>query len=805
MKVATFAITEWLAAALVVEAWNACRRMFRTQRLTTMAVALTLALVLGMVICVYSLVDGVLVQPLPFAKPERLVSIALTDRVTGARNLPYPLYVHLARALEPSVRLAAVEFDDYRLFRGEWHAIPTAVVTANLFDVLAPTVSPGRGFIASDTLARKRPVILSHSAWSRFYFKDPGLVGRDIRLSHRLGDASELCTVVGITHGSVVSPGGHDVDVFIAESQWDTSRLWWVSPSRYIVGRLAPGATPDSVQLQAAGLVRRLTDKLPGYDVTGVVVQKLLDRMVHEWRPRLRALFVTAALMLALACANIGTLLAGIGRDRLNEFATRLALGATRPQVVRQVLLENVVTATVGGCLAIGLAALSLPALLALVPDDLPRAGGIQIDWRAIIFGLGAGICCGVLFGVPPAFALSRGTSRDALGGTTRASRRLARWTDGLLAVQVALAIGLTASAAHALLSEWRLAHAPAGFTTANVLVAELSTGRRFKTLDDFGRFQDRLTDAAQQLAGVTHVTLTDAVPPSTSGMMMLTVAGNPAWGVVRIVSGSYFNTLDMPMLYGRTLHQGEAPRGLAVVNATAAQRWFAQDNVVGQWISFGSERLQIIGVVRDARDWSLREAPRPTLYRFSGTGWSGPMATGQYVLVRTRMDIGQTAAMLREQLRRLDPDMPVAISRLNSRIALARSEIRLYGRILLLFTAVTVLVAAVGIAASVKETIARRRREMAIRIALGASTGGVRRLILRRVFAVAAWSLPVGGWLAYLGSTLLGAALYGLQPGEPVLTVAAILSLLGVMTAAAYGPIRALSRESVASVLRGE
>ena len=180
-------------------------------------------------------------------------------------------------------------------------------------------------------------------------------------------------------------------------------------------------------------------------------------------------------------------------------------------------------------------------------------------------------------------------------------------------------------------------------------------------------------------------------------------------------------------------------------------------------------------------------------------------MATGQYVLVRTRMDIGQTAAMLREQLRRLDPDMPVAISRLNSRIALARSEIRLYGRILLLFTAVTVLVAAVGIAASVKETIARRRREMAIRIALGASTGGVRRLILRRVFAVAAWSLPVGGWLAYLGSTLLGAALYGLQPGEPVLTVAAILSLLGVMTAAAYGPIRALSRESVASVLRGE
>ena len=791
--------------AIVRETWNAGRRVFRAQRLTTMAVALTLAFVLGMVICVFALVDGVLLQALPFASSERLVSIALMDRLTGARNVPYPLYVELASALETSVILAAVEFEDYRLSRGEWHTIRAAVVTTNLFDVLAPTVAPGRGFVTSDTLARKRSVILSHSAWSRFYFKDPALVGRDIRLSHRLGDTPELYTVVGITHGSIASPGGQDVEVFIAEAQSDASRLSWVSPSRYVVGRLAPGASPQGVQMQAEGLVQRLADRLPGYNLSGVVVQKLRDRTVQAWRPRLRALFVTAILVLGLVCANIGTLLAGIGRDRRNEFATRVALGATRPQVVRQVLLENVVMAMLGGCLAIWLAALSLPVLLAWLPGDLPRAGGVQIDWRAITFGLAAALCCGVFFGLSPALALSRGTSRDAFGETTRASRRLRWWTDGLLALQLAMAIGLTASAAHALLSEWRLAHAPVGFTTANVLVAELSTGKRIKTVDDFGRFQDMLSDAAQHLPGVTQVAMTDEAPPSANGMTMLTVGGNPSWGLVRIVSGSYFDTLDMPMLFGRTRHPGEAPRGLAVVNAALARRWFARDNAVGQSISFGDERLQIIGVVRDAREWSLREAPRPTLYRFSGTGWSGPMATRQYMLVRTRLESGRSAALLREQLRRLDPDLPVEISRLDNRVALARSELRLYGRLLLLFTAVTVLVAGVGISASVKETIARRRREIAIRIALGDTASGVRRLLLLRVFGAAAGSIPFGVWLAHLGSTLLGATLYGLHPGEPVLIVAATLMLIGVMAVATYGPIRAASGETVASVLRGE
>ena len=790
---------------LSFEVKDALRGLVRSRRLTTLAVMLTLATVVGVVACIFSLVQAVLLRPLPFGDPNRLITLSLIDRDAGIRNLPYPLYQDFATGLATATPLAALEFEDYGLLNGNWDSLRAAVVTTNLFDVLGVPPAPGRGFLPDDEVSAARPAVLSESAWRRYFGATPLIVGREIRLSHRLSEASGTYTVVGVARTTVASPGGRDVDVFIAESRATPSRRWWLSPTRYVIGRLAAGAVAQDVQAEATQRLRRWAGELSAYNITAVSVEGLQERVTKNWRPQLFTLLVAALLVLALACTNIGTLLLGTGRSRLREFGTRMALGATRAQIARQLLLENLALGTVGGIGALWLSALCLPALLTLVPGDVPRAAGAHVDWGVFAFALGVSAVCGLLFGVSPAVALSRGALHSSVRGDGQAVGRSALWTEGLLSLQLALALGLTTATTLAVVSEWRLAHAPTGFETANVLVADLSVGRRVETIEDYGRFQEALVTAVRTVPGVTDVALTDAAPPTPNGTQMLVVNGKGIFGVVRAVSGDYFKTMGLPLQFGRTLLSGERPRGLAVVNATLAREWFGRSDILGERIGYGDETLQVIGIVADARERTLREPARPTVYRFCGPGWSGPRSVVQSLVIKTRLGDGRTPGLVKEVLQRLNPDMPIAIDWLERRLSSERAQIRFYGRLLLLFSAFTLLVAALGVSANVRQTVSRRRREIAIRIALGANVSNVRLLVVRRLAIAGGLGIVVGWWLARVLGSLLASALYGLGPQDPAVLGAATLFLVGVAAAAAIGPMLTVTAKDLTGLLRCE
>jgi predicted permease len=787
-----------------IDVRNALRALIRARRVAPAAVVLTVALVLGLVTCVFSLVGGVFLQPLPFRHPDRLVTLRLVDRDGYERDLPFPLYADFSKA-RTFAGLAALRFESYGMRGREWIVVRAAVVTTNVFEVLDGPFVLGRRFVATDATSSEQPVVLSDAAWRRLFGADPSVVGHKIRLSDRVSEASQLFTIIGVTRASLASPDGPDVEIFIAEAQSEPSRWGWLTPNRYVIGRLAQGATPEAARAEVNGRVQQWKAELSAYDAAGISVEGLLERQVTVWRRRLYALLVAALFVLGLASANIGTLLLGVGRTRLREFATRIALGARRSDVVRQVLLENLILAILGGLGALCLVKLCLPALLALVPAEVPRVETVGLDWRVFAFALSTSAACGVLFGAMPAVVLSREAPQHFMRGPVGSPGRTILWTEGLLSLQFALALGLTTGCALSVVSEWRLAHAPIGFATQNLLVAEMRVGRRIATVEEYGRFQEMALAATRSLPEISDAAIVNVAPPTSIGLRILMVGGQRKVFLERVVSGGYFRVLGIPLLFGRTLREGERAAGLAVVNLTFATRWFGRADVVGESFFFGSEPLRIIGVVQDSREWSIRESPRPTLYRFCGIGWSGPRQLVQNLIVKTRFVTGHTPSTLREQLRRIDADMPVTTYPLESKLSKDRAETRFYTRLLLLFASFTVAVAAVGIAGNVHQTISRRRREISIRLAIGANLRRVQLLLIRRLLVACAAGLAAGILAARLAGSLLQAALYEVGPADPATFTAATLVLLTITAAAAYGPIRTINGTDLNSVLRSE
>jgi len=788
------------------ELWNALRGLVRSRRTATSAIIVTLALVLGVVTCIFSLVNAVILRPLPFRAPERLVTLSLLSREGESQPLPYPLYADFASQLRTVEGLASLEFAEYGLLREDWQSVEAAVVTTNLFDVLDAVPTLGRRFLPRDELEQVQAVILSASAWRRLFASDPNVVGREIRLSHRLSEASRLYTVVGVIPGAISSSQGHDVDVFIAEPRTEPSRRWWPVATRYVVGRVPAGRSPETVRTEAQERLRLWKAEMSAYQLAGVQVEGLRDQQLKTWRPRLLTLMVAGMLVLILACVNIGTLLVGMGTSRLGECGIRIALGASRGQLIRQLLLENLLIGLLGGGAGVWLAKVGLPAVLVLVPGDVPRLNEVSLDWRVLAFGLGASAFCGLLSGLLPAVVLSRWHPQTMLGGgQARSSGRTAWWNERVVALQFAMALALTTGTALAIASEWRLAHAPVGFTSENVWFAKISVGARVRSVEEYGRLQERLVAIAQSLPQVEHAAVSDAIPPDRAGYTRLAVAGKPLWALVRTVSGEYFSTLGMKLSAGRTLRSGEHAAGLAVVNTTFATRTFGRENVVGEWVMYGYEVLQVVGVVGDSREFSLREPARPTLYRFAGYGWSGPRSIVQYVVLKTRPGAGRTAILLRDELRRLDPDMQATVGSIDDRLAKDRAEIRFYSRVLLLFSLFTVVVAAVGMAALVQQAVSKRRHEMAIRMAVGATVPAVRRLLLGRAAVAGAIGLVGGVALGSVIGRLLSSALYDVSPADPAIYAFAALVLLAIMAAAAYRPIRTVTGNDVNALLRTE
>jgi putative ABC transport system permease protein len=443
---------------------------------------------------------------------------------------------------------------------------------------------------------------------------------------------------------------------------------------------------------------------------------------------------------------------------------------------------------------------------VALAPRNIPRLATVSIDMKTIGFTVIAAIVCGTLFGLAPAVAqLRQGWNR--FGDVAHTARRVPlRWgAEGLVAVQLALATALTAGSMLVLGSEWRLMRAPLGFDTENVLTARLDIGARYKDSDAADAFKTRLLAAGTGMRSITALGVSNQLPPNVSSSNTLFLPdGRKIGQLVLDVSPGYFQVLRIAVMAGAVPGPGETLVRRAIVNEACAMRWFGRRNVIGETIQFGADQLQIVAVTGNTREAAVRTPAKPILYALWGPGVERPKIR-MFVLARARSRSNSAMIELENKLREIAPDVPVTLEWLDTRFAQDRAETTFYARVLLFFAVVTVLVGAVGVAAIAREAVASRRREAAIRLALGATTASVRRRLLLGTSVACGVGVFAGVWLAGVTGSLLRTALYDISPRDPLtLTSAAVVSL-AVAIGAAYAPARAVSDGDVIQLLRAE
>jgi putative ABC transport system permease protein len=771
----------------------------------------TLALGIGANTAIFSVVDAVLLKPLPYPEAEGLVSagyllrgeyVVLRDEGTALEEL--------------GLHQAGVGFN--LAVDGEPERVPGAFTSPELFRVLGVPPLLGRLPLAEEANpGADAVVLLSHSLWRQRFAGDPAVVGTDILVD------SEPRTVVGVMPADFAFPDG-------------TTRLWvplgvdrgdpvglWGGGGGQAIGRLAPGADAGRAQaeLRALAPTMREANTLwvppPGYGADREVVS-LRDQVVGDARALLLVVLGAVGLVLLIACANVANLLLVRSEARRREVAIRAALGAGRGRLVRQFLVESVLLGLVGGALGLLLAHGGVAALLALLPAETPRLAEVAIDGRVLGFALGVSLLCGLGFGLVPAWGAFRRQiepelRRGGSGGGGRGS-----FGGMLVAAEVALATVLVIGAGLLVRSFQELLRVDPGFHTEveSVLSARVTPPEiRYGQAGAQRVFYAELLEGIEGLPGVAQVALVDRVPLSPwSGGWAIESEETPhvpglAAPVVqrRVVTPDYLGVMGIPLLAGRPLNEldREGAPDVALVNeAMAREHWPGQDPVGKRFrpVWWQDRWITVVGVVADVRQHGLGLEAEPEMYRPFRQEPEGEMT----VVVRSAAAAGPLVPGLRAAVHAVDPEVPVSDLRTLERvIADSVAEPRLAMLLLGLLGTMALLLGAVGIYGVVSYGAARRTREMGVRIALGARSTDVLRLVLTRGLGLALAGV-VAGAVAALGLTrALQGLLFGVRPTDPLTFAAVALLLLGVALLASYLPARRATRVDPMIALRSD
>jgi predicted permease len=779
---------------------------------------LTLALGIGANTGMFSLVDAVLVRPLPFSEPGRLLFVAASPRQEPQLEIPLSPadYFDLAAGAKGLASLAV--FTDQRLNlagSGEPEQVPAALVSANFFQTLGLKPRLGRSFIAEDDRPGSPPaVILSDALWRRRFGADPGVVGRAVKLNEK------QCQVVGVMAAAVAYP---EPDTEI----WRTFQL--PPPTRrgpyflFGVGRLRPGTSIAGARAQVDAVSRRLQrdERLTNGNLAFRILP-LQQRMTGDARPALLVLLGGVLFILLIACANIASLNLARSITRRPELALRAALGAGRARLLRQALTESLVLALASGALGVLLAYAEVRALRFLPPGTLPRLQEVAVDRRALAFAAGVALATGILFGLAPAF---RGRSDPLHDGLREASHRAGdgararRLRAALVTAEIAITLVLLIGAGLLLHSFLRLRRVDAGFRPERTLSAHLVLPRA-KYGDDraTAAFWQRLLERVEALPGVETAAVGMSLPPdalevsdtfSVEGQLSRPDQRTPQANLV-FVSPHYFRALGVPLLRGRPFggEDRAESRKVAMVSAALARRYLRGGDAVGRRIKTGGpERpknswMEIVGVVGDLRYDGLASAAEPALYEpLAQASWNE-----MFLVVRSFAEPEALAPALRRAVSSLDRDLPLAnVRTMGQRLSEAVAQPRFRTFVLGAFSALALLLAAVGVFGLIAYTVAQRTHELGIRMALGARRAEVLRLVLAAGGRLVAAGMAIGAVAALGMSRLLSSLLFGISATDPA-TFALAFSLLPLVAlAASLSPARRATRLDPASVLRSE
>jgi predicted permease len=796
----------------------------------TVVAVLALTLGIGACTAIFSVVNAVLLRPLPFNEPERLVMVWGSAPQLGFDILPPTAGESLDWRDQTKV------FDHVAAFKSwAWtltgsngpEQIWGARVNWSLFPALGVKPLLGRTFLPEeDKAGSQRVVIIGQGLWQRSFGSDPSIIGRNISLS------GQTYTVVGVMPQGFRFPGGENMMAGLQFSpkteMWEPLALTDKEISQRgthnlaVIARLKPGATFPQAQVEMGNIARHLEEQYPRTSKgIGVKLVPLHEQVVGSVRPALLILLGTVGFVLLIACANVANLLLARAASRTREIAIRTALGASRLRVLRQLLTESVLLGLCGGFCGLLLALWGIDALSAFIPENIPRAGEIGVDARMLAFTLLISLVTGVIFGLAPALQASRSDVNESLKeGARGASAGLGRnrFRSLLVVAEVALALMLLIGAGLLIRSFMRVQQVNPGFDARDVvtmgIVLPFVAPSNYDKPEQQAAFFHRLLERTTTLPGVQAAAVVSGLPLSGAdessdfsieGRSVPSGGQNPQANYT-MVSSDYFRAMSIPLMRGRAFTERETKEspGVAIISEEMAKRYWPGEDPIGKrlTLSFEETPREIVGIVGDVRQTSLNVETTPGVY----LPYQQFPYPGMTMVIRTQTDMSGITSAVRREIGAIDGNVPISeIRSMEQVISTSVSQRRFSMMLLGLFALVALLLSMVGIYGVMAYSVSERSHEIGIRIALGARSRDILKMVLGQGMILTLIGIGVGLIGALALTRLMSSLIYGVSATDPLTFAGVALALGSVALAACYIPARRATRVDPMEALRDE
>ena len=785
------------------------RLLIMTPSFTAIAL-ITLALGIGANTAIFSVVNSVLLRPLPYPEPERLVTMRSNQSLPDLEDV---------RSRCQSFEYfggAVMQAQDYTS-EGEPLQVQAALINADLFKALGAKPAMGRTISdEEDRFGADPVVVLAHGFWQRSFGGDANIVGKTMQLS------GKTYTVIGVMSPDFIMPTE-------APDLWASVRV--VNPvaaqfrgvhflRTYI--RLKPGVSVSQARAEMEGIDQWLSQQYPE-DNKGrrTVLLSLHERVVANTRPALLILLGAVGLVLLIACANFANLLLARAAGRRQEIVIRTALGAGRWRLIRQMLTESTLLAVLGGAGGLLLAKWGVDLLTAFKPANLPRASSIGIDGWVLAFTLGVSILTGIIFGLVPALSASKLDVNEALkeGGRSSTGGRSRQRIRSLLVVsEIALALVLLIGAGLLIKSIWRLRTIDPGFNPENLLTMRIELPEsRYKEIPKQIQFRERALEAVNAIPGAQAAMISE-LPMTENLMHNFVIDGRPPLAPgeepeleTRTVAGDYFRVMRIPVLQGRDFTDQDRADTLPVglVNESFVHEYFPDENPIGARIAWARANprkwMTIVGVVGDVKFYGLNLPELPAFYN-TFEQQDQPWKRWTYLAVRTDGNPEALAGQVKNQIWSVDKQLPMTRLRTMTDVMAASLAAQRFNMTLMgIFAGIALVLAAIGIYGVISYSVTQRTHEIGIRMALGAETGDVLRIVLRQGLQLAGVGVAVGIGAAFALTRVMSSLLFGVSATDPVIFAGISIILTGVALGAAFIPARRATKVDPMIALRYE
>jgi predicted permease len=810
-----------LAESVWADAKYAMRQLAKNPGFAATAI-LALALGIGAATAIFSLVDAVLLKPLPFPGQDRLMWLAMQDHSLPGmvpESLSYPDYFDWRAQNHTFEGMATYSGGGATLeVNGESQRIDDQTVSANFFQVLGVAPVVGRDFRWEDEKAGHRAVMLSYSLWQSAFDSAPDIAGRTITMDGR------AYSVAGVMPRGFQFPlDGPPSALWLSLAEDVEGKKTGMRGFDVLslVGRLKPGVTVEEAKADLSVITGNLAKQYPDTNslYTSALVEPELRRLTGDTKPALRVLSGAVALLLLMACANVAGLLLARSSRRSAEFALRAAIGASRWTIIRQVLVESLLLSLFGGIAGVGLAYALVHATVTLVPLNIPRLENASVDGRVLLFAVAVCVIAGVLLGVAPAWRMSRSMPAMALRSGTRtvagdSSRN--RIHNALVVAQTAIGLVLLVSSGLLIRSFIRILNVDPGFDPHHVWTARFGVSFNKLKHDEHFRFYEQLISQVSSLPGVQSVSAGWPLPLSRNfASISFNIQGQPvARGdepseALLLAMPGYFETMRIPLISGRTFGEQDGLKGAPtiIINHAFARKYFPNENPLGHHIQvrlgddvFEQSIREIVGVVGDIKLKGLTAEAVPEHY----LPYAQAVITNLFLAVRTTGDPAALHEAIREAVQQIDRSVPVyQAASLEDYLSKSAAQPRFQTLVLSGFAAVALILSAIGLYGLLSYVVVQRTVEIGVRMALGAQKGQVLGMMVRRGLKLALIGTGAGLAISAVVTRLLSGILYGTRPLDPVSFVAMSILLLAVSLAATSVPAYRASRLDPIQTLR--